>query len=325
VPTRPTLFCVCGLPGAGKTTLARQLAGSTTAVRLSGDEWLADLGIDLFDEATRDRLEVLFWRLAQDLLRLGQSVILESGFWLRSDRDEKRVGAHALGARVELVYLDVGVAERWRRIERRNAAGAPTEVRITREQLEGWDQFFEPPDRDEIALFDDADPVELGVQTPSVLEVRAATADDADGCVAVAEALPEYFTTGTHEEIRQAVTADRSWVAIESGNVVGFVVTQQHFRGTAEITFAAVTPDRRHAGLGTTMVTHALDVLAADGVAIVEVKTLDATAGYEPYVATHAFWENLGFRQVDRIDPLPGWEPGNPAAILVRALRKEST
>ena len=28
-----------------------------------------------------------------------------------------------------------------------------------------------------------------------------------------------------------------------------------------------------------------------------------------------------GFVHIDTIDPLPGWEPGNPAAIYVAALR----
>jgi hypothetical protein len=55
-------------------------------------------------------------------------------------------------------------------------------------------------------------------------------------------------------------------------------------------------------------------------VTMVEVKTLDASSGYEPYVATRAFWEARGFVQVDRIDPLPGWNPGNPCAIYVRAI-----
>jgi hypothetical protein len=50
-----------------------------------------------------------------------------------------------------------------------------------------------------------------------------------------------------------------------------------------------------------------LDDLASDDVALVEVKTLEASAGYEPYVATRAFWERHGFVQIDRIDPLPGW------------------
>jgi hypothetical protein len=53
----------------------------------------------------------------------------------------------------------------------------------------------------------------------------------------------------------------------------------------------------------------------------VEAKTLDRSSGYRPYEATRAFWERNGFVHVDTIDPLPGWKPGNPAAIYVAALR----
>jgi hypothetical protein len=60
--------------------------------------------------------------------------------------------------------------------------------------------------------------------------------------------------------------------------------------------------------------------LAGEGVAVVEVKTLDASSDYEPYVATRAFWERSGFHQIDCIDPLPGWQPGSPSAIYVAAL-----
>jgi hypothetical protein len=67
-------------------------------------------------------------------------------------------------------------------------------------------------------------------------------------------------------------------------------------------------------------VNEALAALSADGVKVVEVKTLDASSGYEPYVATRGFWEARGFRQIDCIDPLPGWQPGNPSAIYVAAL-----
>lgn len=60
--------------------------------------------------------------------------------------------------------------------------------------------------------------------------------------------------------------------------------------------------------------------LADAGVRVVEVKTLDESADYEPYIATRAFWAAHGFLQIDTIDPLPDWPPGNPAAICVAAL-----
>jgi predicted kinase len=115
---------------------------------------MLELGIDLHDEAVRARLEVLFWQLSQHLLSLGQSVILESGFWLREDRDEKRLGARALGAGVELHYLDVPFEKRWNRVSRRNREPIWCRSPITYDQLAGWDQYFEPPSTSELALFD---------------------------------------------------------------------------------------------------------------------------------------------------------------------------
>ena len=43
------LILICGLPGSGKTTFARELAPKVPAVRLSPDEWKHDLGIDYYD------------------------------------------------------------------------------------------------------------------------------------------------------------------------------------------------------------------------------------------------------------------------------------
>src|SRR5215216_3784546 len=54
---RPNLILVCGLPGSGKTTIARRLEQETGAIRLNVDEWVAALGVDFFDFEFRLRLE----------------------------------------------------------------------------------------------------------------------------------------------------------------------------------------------------------------------------------------------------------------------------
>ena len=62
------LVLMCGLPASGKTTLACQLAPKIPAIRLDKDEWTTQLGVDVWDEEFRVRLEYQLWVLSQDLL-----------------------------------------------------------------------------------------------------------------------------------------------------------------------------------------------------------------------------------------------------------------
>ena len=150
--------------------------------------------------------------------------------------------------------------------------------------------------------------------------VRAATAQDAATCAAIVAGLPDFFTDDVPEKVRGDLRDHGGWVIDDAGVVVGFVIVQRRGTHAAEILWAAVAGDRRGAGFGTRLVDHVLDELSADGVQIVEVKTLDASEDYAPYDATRAFWLARGFIQLDTIDPLPDWPPGNPAAILAVAL-----
>ena len=149
------LVLICGLPASGKSTLARQLAAQFPAVRLDKDEWVTQLGADVWDDEFRVRLERQLWALTQTLLALGQSVILEWGHWGRAERDEKRLGARALGVGVELHYLDVALEVLIERAERRTVSGEWTASPMTRAHFETWSTIFQPPDSAEILLFDE--------------------------------------------------------------------------------------------------------------------------------------------------------------------------
>jgi predicted kinase len=150
---RPVLIAFCGLPGSGKTTIAKQVEKTRGAVRLNIDEWVAALGVDFFDDAFRHKLQIRLYERGLTLLKLGQSIIVEDGVWRRDERDSYRAVAHKLGAAIELHYFDVPFDELWRRLEARNAMGAHGTVPITKDLLQACWSRFQRPDEAELALF----------------------------------------------------------------------------------------------------------------------------------------------------------------------------
>lgn len=149
----PTLILMCGLPASGKTTYGRKLAEETGIVRFCPDEWKADLGIDFFDEEARTKLEARLWSLAQQFLKLGHSVILENGFWGRTERVELRQQAAKLGADSEIHFFDVPFEELIRRLKIRNKADGYGTVPLTRAHMEDYAKRFQAPNATELALF----------------------------------------------------------------------------------------------------------------------------------------------------------------------------
>ena len=150
-----TLFLMCGLPGSGKTTLAKRIEREREALRLTPDEWIARLyGQRLTPPALdwcRDPVETLQWEVAERALRLGVNVVLDFGFWSRAERAEFRARAAALGADSEVHFLDVPRAELAARLaERAGAAPPPDTFHVTEPQLDAWWKVFEPPTADEL-------------------------------------------------------------------------------------------------------------------------------------------------------------------------------
>jgi predicted kinase len=139
-----TLFLLCGLPGAGKTTLAKRLEQERSALRFTPDDWIAALGIDAFDEDKRATVEAIQWSLAERALSIGTNLVIDFGVWSRQECDRFRMRAEAVGAKVELHFLDVPRHELWTRLTRRGGRLPSEEV------FDYWcDELFERPTADE--------------------------------------------------------------------------------------------------------------------------------------------------------------------------------
>ena len=146
----PKLIIVCGLPGSGKTTLAKNLEIKMNAIRFCPDEWMGELSIDLYDETRRGKIETLQWQLIQQLLARGLIAIIEWGTWGRAERDMLRLKARELGAKVELYFLSAPLEILFDRIKRRGMENPP----IREEDITRWLDVLEAPTSDEMALYD---------------------------------------------------------------------------------------------------------------------------------------------------------------------------
>ena len=147
-----TLYLLCGLPGAGKTTLARRLERERGAFRLAEDDWMIRLfrSPDGHGDEERERIKAVQWEIAERILRLGGDLVLDWAFWLRSERDDYRARAAALGVRAELRFLDVPRDELLRRLAERDGLRPSDSFPVTPAELDLWTTMFEPPTPDEL-------------------------------------------------------------------------------------------------------------------------------------------------------------------------------
>jgi len=140
-----TLHLICGLPCAGKTTLAMRLERELPGLRFAPDEWMNRIVGDGHDEAKREAVEATQWDVGVRVVALGVHAILENGFWTRSERDGLRERARASGTPLRWYFLDPPLEELQRRLALRNRALPPDTFRIEQAQLESFAKWWEPP------------------------------------------------------------------------------------------------------------------------------------------------------------------------------------
>jgi predicted kinase len=141
-----TVILLAGLPGAGKTTIARRVETERSAVRFTLDEWmlrLFDLRFDDPEYAARvGPCQDLVWDTALQVLQGGNDVILDWNQWSRSRRTTWRDRAHAAGFDLLLYFVDVPIDVAIARAEQRTEAWAHD---IDADGVRHLASIFEPP------------------------------------------------------------------------------------------------------------------------------------------------------------------------------------
>jgi predicted kinase len=144
------LYLLVGLPGAGKTTKARQLEVEASALRFTPDEWMKSL-FGKNEPATRDLLEGRLIWIALRALQLHTNVILDFGFWGKDERSSLRWIARQLGAQSQVIYLPIDQETQQKRVQNRFGATPDQTWPMSEEELIKWRAQFEEPDEAELS------------------------------------------------------------------------------------------------------------------------------------------------------------------------------
>lgn len=114
------VYILCGLPFAGKTTLAKALVERLGFARVDMDEINTRKGMGLHGEAIVqeewDDTYAESYRQLDQLLQAGQSVLFDAANFTKAQRDYLRTIAAKHGASAQVIYVDVSeteARERW--------------------------------------------------------------------------------------------------------------------------------------------------------------------------------------------------------------------
>lgn len=155
------LIILSGLPGTGKTTIARELARECAAVHLRIDtieQALRDTGVTVIDHGYR-----VAYALAEDSLRLGFTVIADSVNPIQLTRE----AWHDVAKRAGTSHLDIEIVcsdktEYRRRVETRSAD-------ITGHNLPTWadveGRTYEPWQTERLVVDSAQETVEIAAQS----------------------------------------------------------------------------------------------------------------------------------------------------------------
>jgi ribosomal protein S18 acetylase RimI-like enzyme len=138
-------------------------------------------------------------------------------------------------------------------------------------------------------------------------------------CAELLATVPHWFgMTDANERYQRVADRCPTLIALDDKRAVGFLAVVRHSPHAAELHVMAVRPELHRNGIGRMLVAAAEDRLRSESVEYLQVKTLSASAGDEPYLGTLAFYTALDFRVLEEMPSL--WGADNPAVVLIKRL-----
>ncbi len=102
------------------------------------------------------------------------------------------------------------------------------------------------------------------------------------------------------------------------GQVVGFLAWNRHFPHSAEIHVMGILPGFHRKGIGRRLENRLEELLTAEGVRWLQVKTLSPSRESEGYRKTREFYSSLGFEPLEEFKTL--WDEGNPCLQMIKSI-----
>jgi len=117
------LILVCGLPGTGKTTVAKRIAMRTKSSLLSTDVIRRQLfKKPAYDQKEKEMVYGELFSRAERSLKNGKNVLVDGTFYMKELRDKVKKIAEKTGSEFRIVEVVCGERQIRRRLEKRNKA-----------------------------------------------------------------------------------------------------------------------------------------------------------------------------------------------------------
>ena len=153
------VYILCGKICSGKSTYSQKLRKDKKAVILSVDDitltLLGQNGGDTLDVYV-EKLEQYFFQKSVEIVETGINVILDWGFWTKTERDFAKEFYSSRGIEYEFYYISISDEEWYRRLDKRNKdfLEKKSDAYYVDEGLaQKFKSIFEIPGKDEIDVW----------------------------------------------------------------------------------------------------------------------------------------------------------------------------